>query len=128
LDRAKGDPLDWGDHHLRDPHSSRDLEGLATQVDQHDHQLAAIIAVDRSRSIEKRDAVTQRQTRPGSDLAFIAFRNGDREPGAKQLPLERCQRAVFGADDVVPSRARSGQTGEWEPLPVGQPGDQDLDQ
>ena len=47
---------------LRDPIARPDRARLVAQVDEHELDLAAVVRVDRSRRIEQRDAVAQRES------------------------------------------------------------------
>jgi hypothetical protein len=94
--------LDPGDDHLSDPHTPGHLKSLGAEIHQCNHQLATVIAVDRSRSIRQRDPVLQCQARPGPQLAFISVGDRDAEAGPKEPSFERPELAVFGAGQIVP--------------------------
>src|SRR5215203_5741011 len=94
-------PLDPRDDHLGDPHPPHDPERLPAQIYQCHHQLAPVIAVDRSRRVRQRDAMLQGQARAGPKLTLVAVRYRDAEAGPEQLPLQRSEVTIFGAGQVV---------------------------
>jgi hypothetical protein len=97
FNRVERHPLDSCDDHLGDAHAARYLKFLGTEIDQRHHQLAAVVAVDRSRGIRQRDTVPECQAGPWPELAFIPVWNGDAEAGPEELSLEGGQLTVFRA-------------------------------
>ena len=129
LDRPERHRLDPGDDHLGDPHAAGDLERLGAQVDQRDHELAPVVAVDRGRGVGQRDAVLERQAGPRPDLALEPLRHRDREAGAEQLPLERPQGQVPSSALATSYPAAPGvaAAGSGRPSPWGSRAISDVD-
>src|SRR5215210_9365938 len=76
-DRKELHALDPGDDHLSYPHTPGHLKPLGAEIHKCNHQLATVIAVDRSRRIRQRNSVLQCQPGARPQLAFISI--GDRD-------------------------------------------------
>src|SRR5690606_14970450 len=65
---------------------------LFAEVDEQDLHLAAVVGIDGARRVEQGDAVPQGQPRTRADLAFVAFRNRERDAGRDERSLARLER------------------------------------
>src|SRR5438477_11958706 len=64
----------WRDHELRNALAARQLDAFLPQVDDDDADFAAIVAVDRSGTVQARDPDAQRQSAARSHLPFVPRR------------------------------------------------------
>src|SRR5436305_5513215 len=69
------------DHHLRDLHAARNAKRRFAEVNDDRRDFAAVVAVDRARRVEQRDAVMQRQPGARANLRFVAFRQRNDDTG-----------------------------------------------
>src|ERR1043166_4728539 len=120
--------LDPPDDQLGYAHPAGDLERLCAEVDQRTLELAPVIAVYRGRRIGQGDAVAQREPRAGPDLDLEALGDRHREAGGVEAPLAGPEHRGFRAGQIEAGGAGGGPRWDRQPLAVGEPGDQDLDQ
>ena len=66
-----------GEDHLGDPHAACHGESFFRVIDQNDLDLAAIVGVDRSWSIEESDSMLDGEAAPGTDLGLKMFGKGN---------------------------------------------------
>ncbi len=71
--------LDAREHDLRDLQAARHREWLIAEIDEDRLDLAAIVAVDRARRVQQRDAVMQRESGARTHLAFVFVGERDRD-------------------------------------------------
>ena len=80
---------------LGDAFPALDCEGILSEIDQNDLDLAAIVAVDSAGRVQTGQAMLCRQAGAGPNLDFITLRNGDRQPGRDRtmtaFPIEQKQ-------------------------------------
>jgi len=76
---------------LRNPISRVDCICIPTQIHQENHQLSAIVGVDRARCIDHGHTRAQRQTRSRTNLSFVAGRNLQHQPCRHREPCPRFQ-------------------------------------
>src|SRR5207245_587341 len=69
-DFAPDDAGDRRDHELRDAVAVADAHWLASEVDEEDAHLAAVVGVDRAGRVEHREAVAGGEAAPRPDLPF----------------------------------------------------------
>ena len=115
--------------HLCNSHAASDPEGLLAEVDQDDPDLAPVVGVDRAGGVGHGDAVLGGQAGTGPDLGLEARRQGDRDPGRDDAPLQRPD-----LDILVDRRQQVGARGggrrvirQLKIAPVRQANDFDLD-
>jgi hypothetical protein len=118
-------------HQLGDPVAAPDGERLGPVVDEDHPHLAAIIGIDRTRRVEHRHPVVERQSRARPHLPLVAGRQGEREPAGDRRPLagpqhDRFARAKRG-EQVRARRARRLRLGRGEAPSVFQPPEADGD-
>ena len=106
--------------HLRDALSAFDDERLLPEIDQDHFHFAAVIAVDRARSVGHADAVLEREARAWTDLHLITLGNRDREAGRNRVALSWRERDVLGGNDVKPRRMFGRSRGQRKPLAMRQ--------
>lgn len=86
------------DHHLGDAHAAFDHEILLAQIGEDDFDLAAIIAVHRSRCVEACNAVLDRKAGAWADLCLKTLGDFEDEAGGHQ-----CAGAGFQSERFVSS-------------------------
>src|SRR5690606_27154608 len=110
-------PLVARDHELGDAIAAADLEGLLSEVDEDDADLAAVVAVDGAGCVDHADAVAQRQPRAGPDLRFVARRQLDGHAGGNEGPLAGFEPQVHVRAQVEAGAALGGMGRQGEGLP-----------
>ena len=88
------------DDELRDPHARLDDERLAVGVEQVDAQLAAVAGVDQAGRVHDRDPVLAPRARARLDVAGVALRDRDREPGRDDRALARPELDTLAGGEV----------------------------
>src|SRR2546425_9796803 len=68
-------------HELRDARAARHGYGLTSEIDHRNHQLAAVVGVDRRGGVGERETVLDGEPRPGPYLGF--------EPGGNREGQDR---------------------------------------
>src|SRR5436190_2355542 len=114
---------------LCNSHAAADAERLLAQIDQDHADFAAIVGVDGARRVGHGDAVLGGQPRAGPDLGLEAQRQGDRDAGRHDPPLQRLELDV-GLDrgqQVGAGRRRGGVVRQLQVATVRQADDLDLD-
>ena len=76
--------LEAGEDQLGDPVAARDPDGGPPEVDEGHFHLAPIVRVDGARSVRNRDAVPDREARPGPHLTLHGRGKLHPEPGPHQ--------------------------------------------
>ena len=86
-------------HHLGDPVAPLNGKRLCAQIHKQDHDLAAVIAVDRARCIEHGDALLQGKARTRPDLGLETGRQFDGKSGRHKRPVSGLYRQRFTIGD-----------------------------
>ena len=92
VDQAQLGLHDGCDDYLGDPHAALQAESFFPSIEENDLDLAAIIAVDRSRRIEHGHAMFRGQSRTRANLRLVASRQFDAKAGRNQKAVARLQR------------------------------------
>src|SRR5690242_1667187 len=114
---------------LCNSHAAGDAKRLGAQIDEDYAHFAAIVGVDRARRVGHGDAVLGGQPGPWADLGLEAHRQGDRDAGRHDLPLQRSQLdlALDRGQQVGAGRRHGGVVGQRQIVTVRQANDLDVD-
>jgi hypothetical protein len=93
-------PLNTLHDKLRDAVASPNRHRTATMIDEIDQDLAPISGVDRSRSVEDRDAAAGGKSGPRMHQSHAPFREGDRDAGRNECPLSRIDRHILDRSQI----------------------------
>src|SRR3954462_5010223 len=114
---------------LCNSHAATDAKRLLAQIDKDYTHFAAGVGVDGAGRVGHGDAVLGGQPGPWADLALESDRQGDRDAGRHDPPLQGLELdlALDRGQQVGTGRRRGGVVGQLQIATVGQADDLDFD-